>query len=322
MAKRGRPLGSKNKKTLKRESGMLIVEAKPNINKKSVRKQIREYLIEHGELSVDKAMNEFGWSRVRQYVNEFRYSGMSIKSVRKGKHITYVLDNTKVKVEKKAVDKKPTIKTGDKEFDKTVEEFNNIAEKIEEIKNKTEIKSVKTSLKETILDHLLEFGNISAIQAMKKYNCFSLPAIIKTLRSEGYKIKTSKNRCYKSLNTKVDRLQACAVYTLENKKRLVDKFTIDIAIDNEYCFFVPEFDRVFDNMTSASEKAQQIAGIITNRLNNVDKSSNTYNVMPIYGEGYRRYRIIKTTTTKSWFKTKKYTNCVATLDVVKIVTEE
>lgn len=322
MAKRGRPLGSKNKKTLERESGMLIVEAKPTTKKKSVRKQIKEYLIQHGELSVDKAMNEFGWYRVRQYVNEFRYAGMPIKSVRKGKHITYVLENTKVKTGKKVVENKPTIKTGDKEFDKTVEEFNKIAEQIEKIKNETEIKSVKTSLKETILDHLLEFGQITSITAMKKYNCMNLPAIIKSLRNEGYRITTSQTRKFKSQNTKVDRVQCCSVYTLANKKRLVDKFTIDVAIDSEYYFFVPEFDRVFDNMTSASEKAQQIAGIIANRLNNVDKSLNTYNVMPIYGEGYRRYRIIKTTTTKSWFKTKKYTNCVATLDVVKIVTEE
>ena len=320
----GRPKGSKNKKTIekllkKSKEGMIIIDAEQP-KKTSIRKQVKQYLIDNGELSMDKAI-ELGWYRIQQYICEFRRQGMPIKSVKRGLHITYVLENTKAKADKKVIESKPVIDTGDKEFDKIAEDC---YKTIETLKNATEIKSIKTSQKQTILDHLLEFGTITSIEAMKKYNCLSLPPIIKALREDGYNISTTKDRCYKSMNTKVDRVQSCSIYMLESTKKTVKKYRVNLYMDWAYDFIAPSYRIEYDSEADARMGVDTLANLIINRLNFIDSSDYTSYTSQRFADDEKDkigVDIFKYKTTKKFFKTKTDKTYIATITVTEELVE-
>ena len=297
----GRPKGSKNKKTLEK-MGMLIIEEKP----KPVKKQIKEYLIENGKISIDDALAK-GWTRIRQYINEFRYSGMDISSVKLGKHFTYVLNtNTKVKVKKTNLKKdepKPTI---------------------EEVKNKTEIKSIKKTQKETILEHLKEFGSISPIQARDLYNILNLSQTIKSLKEDGYKISTSNERSFKSQNTKIDRVQTCSIYTLENSNKMIKKYRVNLSIDWAYEFLAPSYVIAYNSEIEARKCADEVANMIVNRLNFIDHSNSNSYVITKFADDEKDaigVDIFKYATTKKLFKTKTTKTLIATVFITEELVE-
>lgn len=52
----------------------------------------------------------------------------------------------------------------------------------------------KTTQDQTILNHLQSGRSITAVEAVRLYNCYRLSAIIKRLRNSGYDIVTYNER--------------------------------------------------------------------------------------------------------------------------------
>lgn len=57
-------------------------------------------------------------------------------------------------------------------------------------------------MKNLILNHLLEYGSITAWEAIKKYNCTRLSHYILLLRKEGHKIVGVRERFVHSITGK------------------------------------------------------------------------------------------------------------------------
>ena len=293
MAKKGRPLGSKNKKT---NEGLVIINAEEMTEKKkSTRRLIREYLIANGEIKVKDAFNN-GWVRLPQYMSEFKKEGMNIKSIRKGDYvIKYVLKSTEAK-----------------------------NENIEDVKNKTEIKEIKTTMQDTILKHLEEFGSITSFQARDLYNCINLPQTIRGLRIKGYNIVTSEERNHKSQNTKVDRVQACAIYTLEKPKTTKTTYVIYTDCELQYMFAMPVYEYAYESKEKAFRTLSALSHTFMARLSLLAGSNTSYTTSAICDEfGNNGFCVEKTEKIKRLFrKTEIKKETVSKFFMKEVKTEE
>lgn len=282
------------------EDGLIIIEETQT--PKPLKHIIKDYLIEHGEISVEKAINEFGWHRIRQYINEFRYKGMPIKSVHNGKYTTYVLEREKFII---APPKEKELKQTNEVFVRTKKE-------------EPKIMRVQKTQKEAVLEHLSTYGKITSIEARDLYNCTCLSAIIKYLKDDGYKITTTKDRCYKSQNTKVDRLQACAVYTMESTKRTKNQFIIVGGFNMAYSYLCPNYNGIFEKFDDAFNEAQKAATEMKNKLNNIVDSDNIQFCNRSVGDVVC---IIKVEKVKKFFRTKIKETEVARFTIIENTVE-
>lgn len=71
------------------------------------------------------------------------------------------------------------------------------------------------SQKQMIRAHLLQYGSIEPLKALREYGCYRLGAIIFLLREEGYDIET---RQVESISHITGRPVRFALYVLKDKK--------------------------------------------------------------------------------------------------------
>ncbi len=266
----------------------------------STKSSILNYFKTNKIIDLKKAVDEFGWTRLPQYVSEFRKDGLNIKS-------TYINDSLNYVYEGGNTSPKPSVTKSKKESAK-----------------KPELKKIYSSMKETIIQHLEEYGSITSIQARDLYNCLNLSHIIKTLRESGYNIEASKIRKFKSQNTKVDRVQSASVYTLKKTKT---QYEIEVDANDLYKFLVPEFDKIHETYYGANSTAETFSTIVVNSLNLITSSENVdFFVNPscvIYGEKHSaRYTIYRRTKVKKLFKTKTTTEKVIEFVVSAVEVDE
>ena len=125
---------------------------------------------------------------------------------------------------------------------------------------------VPKSAKGAVLDYLLKHRKITSYEAMKKFNCTSLPRIIFSLRAEGYNITKSVTREDKNYNNKIDRIQSCCTYYLEEAPK-PKKYRISI-IENMSAL---AFASIKLNPTPVDALSSEVdAELTVNRLVNGD----------------------------------------------------
>ena len=164
---------------------------------KTMKSEMREYLIKNKELSTEIA-KRFGWTKLAGYIFEFRRDGMNIQTDITNKN------NTIYRL----------VENGLQIIDAETQENQK-----QEYKLQPEDMHIKTSMKEVILDHLKKYKTITSSVAMKKYKCLNLYSVIGKLREEGWDISRSSGRKNNDFNVASNRNNAYNVYTLENKNR-------------------------------------------------------------------------------------------------------
>ena len=218
---------------------------------KSIKDTIRDYLLEHKEISTRTAEDKFGWYRIRQYMWEFKEKeSMNIISKRIGDNNTlYVLEDERVYTGLEMIDAEP------QEEPKT------------EIKLQPEDMHIKTTMKEVILDHLKKHKTITSAIAMRKYKCLNLYNIISKLREEGWNITRSLARENNDFNVASNRNNAYTVYTLENKtrKKTIYKTTYICQVVAEKS--IPEMVEIHESKMKAMGELNRITDLMVQDLN-------------------------------------------------------
>ena len=225
--------------------------AKPKNGVKSIKDTIRDYLLEHKEISTRTAEDKFGWWRIRQYIWEFKEKeGMNITSKKIGDNNTlYTLQDDRVYTGLEMVDAEPQEKPK------------------YEIKLQPEDMHIKTTMKEVIIDHLKKHKTITSAIAMRKYKCLNLYNVISKLREEGWNITRSSARENNDFNVASNRNNAYTVYTLENKTRKKKVYGIGAVYQGAVSQLIPEYQDYFTSFDSAMSEIDSVADKLVDHLN-------------------------------------------------------
>lgn len=218
---------------------------------KTIKDTIREYLLEHKEISTRTAEDKFGWYRIRQYIWEFKEKeGMNITSKKIGDNNTlYTLEDERVDTGLEIVEAEPQEKPK------------------QEIKINPEDMHIKTTMKEVILDHLKKHKTITSAIAMKKYKCLNLYSVIGKLREEGWNISRSSARENNDFNVASNRNNAYTVYTLKNKtrKKTIYKTTYICQVVAEKS--IPEMVEIHATFDNAMKELEKVTDLMVQDLN-------------------------------------------------------
>ena len=197
-----------------------------------------------------------GYKFNRVNLGNGKIGGVSYEFVGMGKRREY----NRPKYTRKTTKKTEGVKVVKKQF-LVVEKP--VKEEMEEMREKL---IVPKSAKEAVVDYLKKHGKITSYEAMKKFNCTSLPRIIFSLRAEGYNITKSVTREDKNYNNKIDRIQSCCTYYLEEAPK-PKKYRISI-IENMSAL---AFASIKLNPTPVDALSSEVdAELTVNRLVNGD----------------------------------------------------
>lgn len=306
MAKKGRPVGSKNKK-----SGYFHTTSKPMgvIKRKSTRATVIAHLEKFGYITKKSAEDLYNVNNFYQVISNLRGDGFHIELKRGVNGVAeYHLLNEKDLFQDATVPM---------EWSEVVETVNKPEPKVEV---EPENMKVKTSMKEVILDHLKKHKTITSAIAMKKYRCLNLCTIIGTLRGEGYNISRSRERKSSDYNTASNRNNSYVVYTLENKMRAIDTYGVSMTYEAPISNFVPATFEMFDNETDVLGYANSIADNIIKSCELLCGSS-----VISFGKKYypteKKIIVLKIETTKRLFKKKYKETQLASIAIHKVKTE-
>ena len=253
MAKRGRPVGSKNKK-----GGYFHTTSKPMgvIKRKSTRATVIAHLEKFGYITKKSAEDLYNVNNFYQVISNLRGDGFHIELKRGINGVAeYHLLNEKDLFQDATVPM---------EWSEVVKAVNKPEPKPEpKVEVEPEDMKVKTSMKEVILDHLKKHKTITSAIAMKKYRCLNLCTIIGTLRDEGYNISRSRERKSSDYNTASNRNNSYVVYTLEDKARKTKSYTINCVCEGAVSMlmepFAPSYKTIGDAINTAVNKATKLA---------------------------------------------------------------
>lgn len=249
MAKKGRPVGSKNKKSMRFNS-----KSKPMgvERRNSTRATVIAHLEKFGYITKQSAEDLYNVNNFYQVISNLRGDGFHIELKRGVNGVAeYHLLNEKDLFQDATVPM---------EWSEVVKDVNKPEPKVEV---EPEDMKVRTSMKEVILDHLKKHKTITSVVAMKKYRCLNLCTIIGTLRDEGYNISRSRERKSSDYNTASNRNNSYVVYTLEDKARKIKSYTINCVCEGAVSMlmepFAPAYKTIGDAINTAVNKATKLA---------------------------------------------------------------
>ena len=220
MAKRGRPVGSKNKKSVRFHSTSKPMGVE---KRKSTRATVIAHLEKFGYITKKSAEDLYNVNNFYQVISNLRGDGFHIELKRGVNGVAeYHLLNEKdlfqdATVDTCGIEEAMTCFTN---WDEAIKEMEkkNAKKKVEkpEVKPEPSLK-VNKNRQEAVLEHLKTHGSINGFEARDKYGCTFLPCIIRDLRKNGYKITTSKTRNSKENNPIFDREVSCCTYYLSQE---------------------------------------------------------------------------------------------------------
>ena len=253
--------------------------------KKTMKDSIREYLIEHKEISV-KTAKSMGWKRLIGCVFDFRQEGMNIVCEKRGNGNTVY---------------------------KLVEDGMNIVEaepqkEKQEIKLSAEDMVIKTTMGDVILDHLKKHKTITSAVAMKKYRCLNLSNIIARLKNEGWNITRSVTRKNNDFNVASNRNNAYTVYTLENKTRKKSVYKVDYICQA----VVQDNTSIHATLNDAMKEIDKITDLMVEHLN-LFYGNSIVEFIKVTGQD--NIMVVKKETIKKLFRKKYNTNMLAKFSV-------
>lgn len=270
--------------------------ANPKNGIKSIKGTIRDYLLEHKQISTRTAEDKFGWYRIRQCMWEFKEKeGMNIISKRISNNNTlYVLEDAQVDTGLEIVETEP------QEIPKY------------EIKLQPEDMQIKTTMKEVILDHLKKHKTITSAVAMRKYKCLNLYNVISKLREEGWNITRSSARENNDFNVASNRNNAYTVYTLENKtrKKTIYKNTYICQVVAEKA--IPEMVKIHATFDNAMKELEKVTDLMVQELNLFYGNSMVEFIKVVDANSIM---VVKKETIKKLFKNKYETMMLAKFSI-------
>lgn len=270
-----RTKGSKNKTTIMKER---FNEVKKEIKGLSQYEQVRRWFEEFGSINL-KLAKEMGWNTFRQRVATLRKNGYTIKCD-KGKGIYTMIRPIEVLKEEaykgldwfEPVDDCTQAKVEPVLWDNVINHDNSnfIVDAPEEMRR------VKKSRKQAVLDHLKIYGSINSAEANDKYDCRCLSHIIYDLRKEGYNIERTSGKIVKETSTKVDRDTAYFEYKIidkpiESNKNTNCKYMV-ISVGNGSVLKLG----VFDDKESAEKGLNQARELYVKAFNNSANKGYSY----------------------------------------------
>ena len=232
------------KKNAKKKVEKPEVKPEPSLKvNKNRQEAVLEHLKTHGSINGFEARDKYGCTFLPCIIRDLRKNGYKITT-----------------------SKTRNSKENNPIFDREVSccTYYLSQEDVVESKNlKPENMTVKTSMKEVILDHLKKHKTITSAIAMNKYKCLNLCTIIGTLRDEGYNISRSRERKSSDYNTASNRNNSYVVYTLEDKVRKTKSYTINCVCEGAVSMlmepFAPAYKTIGDAINTAVNKATKLA---------------------------------------------------------------
>ena len=139
-----------------------------------------------------------------------------------------------------------------------------------------EMRSIKKSRKQAVLDHLKTYGSINSVEAHSKYDCRCLSHIIYDLRKEGYNIERTSSRVVKEKATKVDRNTAFFEYKLISEPiKKAEKPNCKYMVVSVMNGSVLNLG-IFDDKASAEKGLNQARELYVNAFNNSANKGYSY----------------------------------------------
>lgn len=210
---------------------------------KTMKTQIREYLIEHKQITT-KIADEHGWTRLSGCIYDFRKQGMKIKSEKNEfNQVVYTLLDESEPVAEVETTKEP------------------------ETKLTPEDMYIKTTMKDVILDHLKKHKTITSAIAMKKYRCLNLCNVINRLRDEGWAISRSTGRENNDFNVASNRNNAYTIYRLESKTRKKPIYRIHLQAEDVVEKIIPEYVTLHSSFEKAFNEASRVVNEMVRHCN-------------------------------------------------------
>lgn len=262
-----RTKGSKNKTTIMKER---FNEVKKEIKGLSQYEQVKRWFEEFGSINLELA-KEMGWNTFRQRIATLRKDGYTIKCD-KGKGVYTMIRPIEVLKEEahksldwfEPVDDYTQAEVKPVLWSQVVSDDN--SKFIVDVPE--EMRSIKKSRKQAVLDHLKTYGSINSVEAHSKYDCRCLSHIIYDLRKEGYNIERTSSRVVKEKATKVDRNTAFFEYKLIGEPiKKVEKPNCKYMVVSVMTGSVLKLG-VFDDKESAEKGLNQARELYVNAFNN------------------------------------------------------
>lgn len=229
MAKRGRPVGSKNK----------TVKVEVNNTKPTAISVIIKHIETNGSITRNDAMKLYGYKNFPQHIAYLKKLGYNVKT-RAGK------DGKNEYFFGKTAEPKPEPK---------------------EITVAAEDMVVRTKMKDVILDHLKKHKTITSAIAMRKYRCLNLSNVIANLKEDGWKITRSTNKLVNDYNTASNRNNAYSTYTLESKTRKRTVYSLNCVCEGVISSLIPSYTSIYMTKNSALAEAARVVDELANRCN-------------------------------------------------------
>lgn len=284
-----RTKGSKNKSTIMRER---TKEFKKEIKGLTQYEQVRRWF-EEFKVVDSKLAKEMGWNTFRQRVATLRKNGYVINcDKRRGR---YTLISRPVEVLKEEAYKgldwfEPVDDCAQAKVepnlcaDYTQAKVEPVlwADVINHDNSKfivdapKEMRSVKNSRKQAVLDHLRAYGSINSSEALSKYDCLCLPQIIYALRKSGYNIERTSGKIVKGTSSKVDRDTSYFEY------RLIEKPIEEVSNSDCKYMVVSVMNGtvlklgIYDDNVSAEKGLSQARELYVNAFNNSANKGYSY----------------------------------------------
>ena len=260
MAKRGRPVGSKNK----------VVKVEVNNTKPTAISVIIKHIETNGSITRDDAMRLYGYKNFPQHIAYLKKLGYNVKT-RAGKdgkneyffgktkeesicEISSLFDKWEKRAEEILGNKKLAPKTEPKTEPK-------------EITVAAEDMVVRTKMKDVILDHLKKHKTITSAIAMRKYRCLNLSNVIANLKEDGWRITRSTNKFVNDYNTASNRNNAYSTYTLESKTRKRTVYSLNCVCEGVISSLIPSYTSIHMTKDSAIDEAIRVVDELANRCN-------------------------------------------------------
>lgn len=271
-----RTKGSKNKSTIMKEK---IKEFKKEIKDLTQYEQVRRWL-EEFKVVDSKLAKEMGWNTFRQRIATLRKNGYVINcDKRKGKY-TFISRPVEVLKEEayKGLDWFEPVDDYTQAKVEPVLWANVIGDDNSKfiVDAPEEMRVVKNSRKQAVLDHLKAYGSINSSEALSKYDCLCLPQIIYALRKNGYNIERTSSKIVKGTSSKVDRDTSYFEY------KLIDKPVEEVANSDCKYMVVSVMNGtvlklgIYDDKVSAEKGLSQARELYVNAFNNSANKGYSY----------------------------------------------
>ena len=232
MAKKGRPVGSKNK----------TVKVEVNNTKPTAISVIIKHIETNGSITRNDAMKLYGYKNFPQHIAYLKKLGYNVKTrAGKDRKNEYFFGETAPTPEPKPEPKEITVAPEDM--------------------------VVRTKMKDVILDHLKKHKTITSAIAMKKYRCLNLSNVIANLKEDGWRITRSTNKLVNDYNTASNRNNAYSTYTLESKTRKRAIYNLNCVCEGVISSLIPSYTSIHMTKDSAIDEAVRVVDELAHRCN-------------------------------------------------------